>query len=184
MQFVENCVWIKNNVIYAKHTFVACNGWITKVARDAFTYTPVVFGQAKSIQSTAHKWTCRNTITLWTFLVKLAIKVRFTLRLSIHYKKEMTFSMHIGKITIKNILPLSHVPPYPAKVPSGQIHATLLIADGVSVTTHCWELEHGLLTRQGFWQVSLMQVNLGGQSLSTLHSGSSASIAKKASTCI
>ena len=88
------------------HTFVACNGWITEIAWDAFTDTPVVFGQAKSIQSTAHKWTCRNTITLWTFLVKLAIKVRFTLRLGIHYKREITFSMHLGLSTNKR--PIYH----------------------------------------------------------------------------
>ena len=70
-------------------------------------------------------------------------------------------------------LPLSHWPPYPVKVPSGQTHATLLYEECVSITTHFWDLEQGLLTRQGFWHLSCMQVIWGGQSLSTLHSGSS-----------
>ena len=70
-------------------------------------------------------------------------------------------------------LPCSHLPPYPANVPSGQIQATLRIDVGVSVTIHCWEEEQGLLVMQGFLQVSLMQVRFGGQSRSTLHSGSS-----------
>jgi len=55
-------------------------------------------------------------------------------------------------------IPCSQVPPYPANVPSGQMHATLLIDEGVLVTTHCCELVHGLLIKQGFLQVSLMQV--------------------------
>ena len=48
----------------------------------------------------------------------------------------------------------------------------------MSVTTHCCDLEQGLVTRHGLRQDSLMQVKLGAQSLSTRHSGSSASIAK------
>ena len=79
------------------------------------------------------------------------------------------------------LLPFSQEPPYPASVPSGQIHATLLNDVCVSVTTHCWDGEHGLLTIQGFKQVSLMQVSWGGQSLSTLHSGSSDTTAEN--TC-
>ena len=81
--------------------------------------------------------------------------------------------MHLNKQNIIQLLPLSQVPPYPASVPSGQIHATLLTDVCVSVTTHFWDGEHGLLTTQGFKQVSLMQVSCGGQSLSTRHSGSS-----------
>ena len=76
-------------------------------------------------------------------------------------------------------LPCSQIPPYPARVPSGQTHATLLIEEAVSVTTHCWDLEQGLLTMQGFLHVSRMQVNWRGQSLSTRHSGSSATTAEK-----
>ena len=53
------------------------------------------------------------------------------------------------------------------------MHATLLKEVKVSVTTHCCELVQGLLTMQGFRQVSLMQVIWGGQSTSTRHSGSS-----------
>ena len=66
------------------------------------------------------------------------------------------------------------------------MHATLLIEVKVSVTTHCCELVHGFLTIQGFWQVSLMHVIWGGQSMSTLHSGSSSSIAERirGNTCI
>ena len=89
--------------------------------------------------------------------------------------------MHLNKQNIIQLLPLSQVPPYPASVPSGQIHATLLTDVCVSVTTHCWDGEHGLLTTQGFKQVSLMQVSCGGQSLSTRHSGSSDTTAEK--TC-
>ena len=74
---------------------------------------------------------------------------------------------------MKRILPFLQSPLKVTTSPGGQTHATLLTDVCVSVTTHCWDGEQGLLTTQGFKQVSLMQVSWGGQSLSTLHSGSS-----------
>ena len=82
---------------------------------------------------------------------------------------------------MKRILPFLQSPLKVTTSPGGQTHATLLTDVCVSVTTHCWDGEQGLLTTQGFKQVSLMQVSCGGQSLSTRHSGSSDTTAEK--TC-
>lgn len=71
-----------------------------------------------------------------------------------------------------------HCPFSEVTEPLGQTHATLLYDDPESVTTQVWDAEHGLLTMQGLTQTLFMQVIFGGQSLSTLHSGTSAMIAK------
>ena len=71
-----------------------------------------------------------------------------------------------------------HFPPLSKTVPSGQTHATDRLGRE-SITTHLWSNWHGLLTVQGFWQVWDIHASLEGQSWSTRHSGSSATIAKE-----
>lgn len=70
-----------------------------------------------------------------------------------------------------------HSPLSPTKNPSGQIHAMVRVGK-VSWTTHSCPAIHGLFTRQGFWQRSLIQACCEGQFSSILHSGSTGTFAR------
>ena len=71
-----------------------------------------------------------------------------------------------------------HFPLFSNTVPSGQTQATDLLG-WESMTTQRWSNWQGLFTVQGFWQVWDIHASLDGQSWSTRHSGSSATIAKQ-----
>ena len=130
------------------------------------------------ISATRYQFTCWYAGPWLAFFGITTFWIYTTFRSSNNWKNKV-WKSHSLMQQASQSLPCSHLPPYPANVPSGQIQATLRIDVWVFVTIHCWEEEQGLLVMQGFLQASLMQVSDGGQSASTLHSGSSAITARK-----